>query len=502
MPATDPSDPTDAASSARSGVKGSASSSGEAGRDIASTFLEQVNHSFEEAAAYTDFPQGILDQIKVCNGIYRMAFPLQRDDGSIEVVEGWRAQHSHHKLPTKGGIRYSLTVSEDEVIALSSLMTFKCALVNVPFGGAKGGVRIDRTQYSKRELERLTRRYAYELYRKNLVGPGLDVPAPDYGTGQQEMAWILDTYNMVAHGQLDSIACVTSKPVSQGGVRGRVEATGRGVYFGLRETCRDREAMERLGLPTGLDGKRVVVQGLGNVGYHAAKFLQAGGAIVVGLAEIEGAIHDPNGLDVDEVIAHRKQHRKILDYPGAENITDPADALTLDCDILVPAALENVITRHNAPDIQAKIIGEAANGPVTANANEILHKRDVMVVPDLFLNAGGVTVSYFEWLKNLSHVRFGRLGKRFEESANRGIMEAVEGLVDKRFDPQTISKIAHGPDEEELVNSGLEETMVVAYNEIRAVQQMYDDEIDLRTAAFISSIQKVGEAYEQLGIFP
>ncbi len=471
-------------------------------RDIASTFLEQVNASFDTAAAYTDCPQGILDQIKVCNGIYRMTFPLQRDDGSIEVVEGWRAQHSHHKLPTKGGVRYSLTVSEDEVIALSSLMTFKCALVNVPFGGAKGGVRVDRTQYSKRELERLTRRYAYEIYRKNLMGPGLDVPAPDYGTSQQEMAWILDTYNMVAHGQLDSIACVTGKPVSQGGVRGRVEATGQGVFFGLREACHDSADMARLNLSTGLEGKRVVIQGLGNVGYHVAKFLQEAGALVVGLAEIEGAIHDPDGLDVDEVIRHRKSTGKILDYPGAETIVDPTDALTLDCDVLVPAALENVITRDNAHLIQAKVIGEAANGPVTAAANDILYERGVMVVPDLYLNAGGVTVSYFEWLKNLSHVRFGRLGKRFEETANRSLMEAVEGLVEKRFEPQTIAKVAQGPGETELVTSGLEETMVMAYQEIRETQRQHNDEIDLRTAAFICSIDKVGEAYEQLGIFP
>ncbi len=490
------------ANEAPSGQRDGTPSLGATERETASTFLDQVNTSFDTAAAYTECPQGILDQIKVCNGIYRMTFPLQRDDGSIEVVEGWRAQHSHHKLPTKGGVRYSLTVTEDEVIALSSLMTFKCALVNVPFGGAKGGVRVDRTQYSERELERLTRRYAYELYRKNLMGPGLDVPAPDYGTSQQEMAWLLDTYNMVAHGQLDSIACVTGKPISQGGVRGRVEATGQGVFYGLREACHDSEDMARRNLAKGLEGKRVVVQGLGNVGYHAAKYLQQGGAVVVGVAEIEGAIHDPNGIDIDELVQHRKTNGKILDFPGAANIAEPTEALALDCDILVPAALENVITRDNAHQIQAKIIGEAANGPVTAAANDILHERDVMVVPDLYLNAGGVTVSYFEWLKNLSHVRFGRLGKRFEESANRSIMEAVEGLVESQFDAETMAKVAQGPGETELVESGLEESMVDAYREIRETQRQYNDEIDLRTAAFIDAIGKVGEAYEQLGIFP
>nr|WP_243663890.1 Glu/Leu/Phe/Val dehydrogenase dimerization domain-containing protein [Rhodothermus marinus] len=260
------------------------------------SFWEQVNRMFDRAAAYTKHPKGLLDQIKACNSVYRMEFPVKRDDGSIEVVRAYRAEHSHHKLPTKGGIRYAPNVNEDEVMALAALMTYKCAIVDVPFGGAKGGVKIDRRQYSEAELERITRRYTYELLKKNFIGPGVDVPAPDYGTGPREMAWILDTYNSFSSNPLEALACVTGKPVGQGGVRGRKEATGRGVFFGVREACSVEEDMKALGLQTGLGGKTVVVQGLGNVGYHAAKFLQEGGAVLVGLAEIEGAIYNPDGL--------------------------------------------------------------------------------------------------------------------------------------------------------------------------------------------------------------
>ncbi|MEX1054654.1 MAG: Glu/Leu/Phe/Val dehydrogenase, partial [Rhodothermales bacterium] len=303
-------------------------------------FFGEVNRMFEKAAAFTSHPSGLLDQIKICNSTYRIEFPLKKDDGSIEVIHAFRAEHSHHKLPVKGGIRYALSVSENEVMALAALMTYKCAVVDVPFGGAKGGIQIDRRRYSSGEIERLTRRYTYELVRKNFIGPGIDVPAPDYGTGPQEMAWILDTYQTLTDNPLDALACVTGKPVGQGGVRGRKEATGKGVFFGIREACNRADDMNRLGLSTGLEGKTVVVQGLGNVGYHAAKFLQEGGAVIVGLAEMEGAIYDRRGLDVDRVVLYRQERGSLLGYPGAENVASSLMALELDCDILVPAALE------------------------------------------------------------------------------------------------------------------------------------------------------------------
>src|SRR5512141_356855 len=358
-----------------------------------------------------------------------MQFPWKRDDGSIEVINGWRAQHSVHRLPTKGGIRFAPKVDEDEVSALAALMTYKCALVDVPFGGAKGAVRIDRTKYSDAELERVTRRFTYELFAKNLIGPGMDVPAPDYGTGAKEMAWILDTYTALAPGTIDALGCVTGKPVTQGGVRGRAEATGRGVYFALREACSYDEDMAAMKIRPGVKGKRVVVQGLGNVGYHAAKFIQEGGGILVGLAEREGAIFNADGLDVDSVVKHRTETGSILGFKGARDISATAQALELECDVLVPAALENVITAENVDRIHAPIIVEGANGPITADASEKLLARGALILPDIYTNAGGVTVSYFEWVKNLSHMRFGRMEKRFAERSNERILEGVEHLT-------------------------------------------------------------------------
>ncbi len=465
-------------------------------------FFEQVNQHFDRAAGFTGHPPGLLEQIRICNSVYHFTFPLKRDDGSIVTLDAWRAEHSHHKLPVKGGIRYAENVSENEVMALAALMTYKCAVVDVPFGGAKGGIRINKADYSVGELERVTRRYTFELYKKNFIGPGIDVPAPDYGTGPREMAWILDTYRSLAEDQLDAIACVTAKPVAQGGVRGRTEATGLGVYYGVREACRINEDMKKLSLSPGLEGKRVVVQGLGNVGYHAAKFIQEGGGIIIGLSEFEGAIHNSKGINVDEVMIHRKETGSILDFPHAKNLKKSADALELDCDILVPAALENQITMENAKRIKAKIIAEAANGPVTADASELLAKNGVQILPDLYLNAGGVTVSYFEWLKNLSHVRFGRMSRRFEEDINSKLLKSVEDLTGKKFAKNVFDQIAHGADEKELVYSGLEETMITAYRDIRGIQAEHHDQIDLRTAAFIDALNKVAVSYFELGIFP
>lgn len=462
-------------------------------------FFEQVNRNFDKAAAYTKHDRGLLNQIKICNSVYKMQFPLRRDDGSIEVIYAWRAQHSQHKSPTKGGIRYSTEVNEDEVMALAALMTYKCAVVDVPFGGAKGGVMIDKTKYTDSELERVTRRFTYELIRKNFIGTGIDVPAPDYGTGEREMAWIVDTYSSIAGG-VDSTGCVTGKPIAQGGIRGRREATGRGVYFGVREICNYADEMQRLGLSTGLEGKTVVIQGLGNVGYYAGKFFQEGGARLVGLAELEGGIYDPLGLDLDSVVAHRKETGSILHYPGATNITPTLKTLELDCDILIPAALENQITGENAHLIKAKIIGEAANGPTTAEAHEIIKSRGALIIPDTYLNAGGVTVSYFEWLKNLSHVRFGRMDRRFEENSSIKLLEAIERATNTKFSDNDLDRLSHGASEEDLVNSGLEDTMITALDQIVEIRREYG--VDLRTAAFISAINKVAVSYQQLGIFP
>ncbi len=465
------------------------------------SFFGNVNRNFDKAAQFTDHPKGLLEQIKGCNSIYSFQFPVRTSKG-FEVLHGWRVEHSHHKSPVKGGIRYSEFVDEDEVMALAALMTYKCAIVDVPFGGAKGAIKVNPKNYPVIDLETITRRYTAELIRKNFIGPGVDVPAPDYGSGPREMAWIADTYAAFNPGKIDAFACVTGKPIAEGGVRGRTEATGRGIFFGLQEACGNAEDMKKLGLPTGLSGKRVVVQGLGNVGYHAAKFCREGGAVIVGLAEYEGAIYNPKGLDVDDVIRHRKETGSILKFPGAKDIQNNKEALELECDILIPAALEEQITAENAPRIKAKIIAEGANGPTTAEAEEILLKKNVMVIPDMYLNAGGVTVSYFEWLKNLSHVRFGRMDKRFEQSAFDKILHTVEHSTGRPFSESERESFAKGPDEIDIVNSGLEETMTNAYNQIREVWKSNGKIPDLRTAAFVEAINKIATSYIELGIFP
>lgn len=465
------------------------------------SFFDAVSKSFDKAAKFTDFDKGLLEQIKQCNSVLRMNFPVKIGD-RIEVIKAYRVQHSQHKLPCKGGIRFSDMVNLDEVMALAALMTYKCAIVNVPFGGAKGGIAINPRNYSAYDLERITRRYTTELVKKKFIGPGEDVPAPDYGTGEREMSWILDTYMAMNPGEVDAMACVTGKPITQGGVRGRKEATGLGVFYGIREVCFMPDIMQRVGLSTGIAGKRVVVQGLGNVGYHSAKYFHEAGALIVGLAEYEGAISNPNGLDVEAVVAHRKATGSILDFPGATNITNSAEALELPCDILIPAALENVINGENAPRIQAKIIGEAANGPLTPEADEVFIAKGTLVIPDMYLNAGGVTVSYFEWLKNLSHVRYGRLEKRFTESQNFGIVDQIEKLTGQKIDEDARKKLVHGPDEVDLVYSGLEETMITATREIIECWKANPEIQDMRTASFVVAINKVATIYGQLGIFP
>ena len=317
------------------------------------------------------------------------------------------------------------------------------------------------------------------------------------------MAWIADTYMSLSGGDLNAIACVTGKPITQGGIAGRLEATGKGVCFGIREACDVAADMKALGLSRGLEGKRVVVQGLGNVGYHAAKYLQQGGAVLVGLAEYEGAVCSPRGLDVDAVIAHRGEAGTILGMPGATDLPRSADALELDCDILVPAALERQITHDNAARIKAKLVAEAANGPTTAEAHVMLKERGCLILPDMYLNAGGVTVSYFEWIKNISHIRFGRMQHRFEMSAHKRLLGAVEDITGKRFDPRAVDAAARGATEVDLVDSGLEETMISGYRQMLETRdRLGGGPVDLRTAAMIVAIDKIAAAYQELGIFP
>jgi glutamate dehydrogenase (NAD(P)+) len=433
-----------------------------------------------------------------------MRFPVKEADGSVRVIEAYRVQHSHHRMPTKGGIRYAMTVDSDEVKALAALMTYKCALVDVPFGGAKGGVKINPRELSKDTLEKITRRYTSELVRRNMIGPGIDVPAPDYGTDSQTMAWIADTYQVLKHGELDGIACVTGKPVTQNGINGRADATGRGVFYALEAMLEHEDFIKPRKFNKGIAGKTMVIQGMGNVGSYTGTISQQEGDVnVIAVSEYEGAIYNPKGIDVEALLKFRKETGSILGFPGTTTLSHRNDALELECDILVPAALENQITADNMERIKAKIIAEAANGPVTAEANAYLAAKGVVIVPDMFVNAGGVTVSYFEWLKNLSHVRFGRMEKRFEQEAFERLVNLISKTTGHEISERERVQLTHGPDEVDLVRSGLKETMITAYHQIfKTWSEQGTDKIDMRTAGFLVAINKIGSDYMNMGIFP
>ncbi len=466
------------------------------------SLYENVNQQFDRAAAVLDHHQGLLQQIKQCNNLYTVRFPVKNGDDYL-MVEGYRAEHSHHMKPAKGGIRYSEDVTADEVMGLAALMTYKCAIVDVPFGGSKGGVRINPRHFTPGQLERITRRYAAELIKKDFLGPHVNVPAPDMGTGPREMAWLADTYDAFHPGEPDNMACTTGKPYGQGGIQGRTEATGRGVQFGIREALSHPEDLKPFKLSKGLEGKTVAIQGFGNVGYHAAKFLQEeDGARVVAIGEWDGGVYSPKGIDIGQLQAHRARTGSITGFPGTKPLAEGADVLLLDVDIAIPAALENQIHSRNVHRIKAPIIAEAANGPVTARADEVLRTKGTLVIPDMYLNAGGVTVSYFEWTKNLSHMRYGRMSRHLESLEVQTLIQQTEVLTGKAFDPVARKLLLRPHDELALVNSGLEDTMRSAYRDVREVMLKRKKVQDLRMACFVLAIEKIAASYLDLGIFP
>ena len=469
------------------------------------SFRESVDLMFNRAAALMDLAPGLENKIRVCNSTYTVRFGVKLR-GEIKTFTGYRSVHSEHMEPVKGGIRYAIAVNQDEVEALAALMTYKCALVAVPYGGSKGGLCIDPREYDEDELERITRRFAYELAKRDLIDPAQNVPAPDMGTGEREMAWIADQYARMNTTDINARACVTGKPPHAGGIQGRVEATGRGVQYALQEFFRHPDDIAEAGLAGSLDGKKIVVQGLGNVGYHAAKFLsEEDGAKVVGIIERDGALIDDDGLDVEAVSHWIRSHGGVKGYTPSGYIEVGAEALEHDCDILIPAALEGVINLSNADRIKAPLIIEAANGPVTAGADEILRKSGKIIIPDMFANAGGVTVSYFEWVKNLSHIRFGRMQRRQEEARHDLIVSELERLSDSLGDAWTMTgnfkdRYLRGAGELELVRSGLDDTMRGAYQAMRDVWRARDDVTDLRTAAYIVAIERVASSYRAKGL--
>ena len=469
------------------------------------SFRESVDMMFNRAVALMDLSPGLEEKIRVCNATYTVRFGV-RLRGAIHTFTGYRSVHSEHMEPVKGGIRFATSVHQDEVEALAALMTYKCALVEAPFGGSKGGLRINPADWEEHELELITRRFAYELIKRDLINPAQNVPAPDMGTGEREMAWIADQYKRMNTTDINGVACVTGKPINAGGIQGRVEATGRGVQYALREFFRHPEDVAIAGLSGKLDGKRIIVQGLGNVGYHAAKFMsQEDGALITGIIERDGALHNENGLDVEAVRAWIVKHGGVTGYPDATHSADGASLLEADCDILIPAALEGVINLGNATRIKAPLIVEAANGPVTAGADEVLRENGCVIIPDMYANAGGVTVSYFEWVKNLSHIRFGRMQRRQEEARHQLVVDELERLSsDKQLgwtlSPDFKEKYLRGADELELVRSGLDDTMRAAYQAMRHVWHSREDVKDLRTAAYLVSIRKVADSYRAKGL--
>lgn len=469
------------------------------------SFRQSVDLMFNRAVALMDLPPGLEEKIRVCNATYTVRFGV-RLRGQIQTFTGYRSVHSEHMEPVKGGIRYAMGVNQDEVEALAALMTYKCALVEAPFGGSKGGLRIDPREYEEHELEMITRRFTYELAKRDLIHPSQNVPAPDMGTGEREMAWIADQYNRMNTTDINARACVTGKPLHAGGIAGRVEATGRGVQYALQEFFRHPEDVAAANLDGKLDGKRIIVQGLGNVGYHAAKFLsREDGALITGIIERDGALVSDRGMDVDKVRDHLTATGGVRDCPEGTFVPRGDSVLENECDILIPAALEAVINMQNAMRIKAPLIIEAANGPITAGADEILRKRSTVIIPDLFANAGGVTVSYFEWVKNLSHIRFGRMQRRQEEARHQLIIDELERLSSDKHLGWTLSpgfkeQYLRGAGELELVRSGLDDTMRAAYQAMREVWHGRDDVTDLRVAAYLVSIERVAKSYKAKGL--
>ncbi|KXJ81598.1 hypothetical protein RP20_CCG019078 [Aedes albopictus] len=432
-------------------------------------------------------------------------FPVMRDNGQYEILTGYRSHHCVHRLPVKGGIRYSMDVTRDEVKALSSLMTFKCSCVHVPFGGAKGGIKLNPKSYSDKELQSITRRYTAELAKKNFIGPGIDVPAPDMGTSDREMSWMADQYSKTfGHKDINALATVTGKPLHQGGIRGRTEATGRGVFIATNCFVREKDWMNAIGLEPGMEGKTVVIQGYGNVGMYAGHFFKQAGCKVIGIKEADVSIMNEEGIDVGELASYKRLNNTIKGFKGAKETKE--DLLLHPCDILIPAAVEKSINSENAAKIQAKIIAEGANGPTTPAADAVLQSRKILVIPDLYCNAGGVTASYFEYLKNINHISFGKLSFRQESQNLREVLRSVEeslkeaGVCVKLKPTDELKHYLDSASEADVVASGLKFVLETAGHGIMTIANQYQLCLDVRTAAYIWSVEKIFKAYEGAGL--
>lgn len=463
-------------------------------------FLGSINHYMSDAMTYLDLPEGLSERILQCNSTYTVKFGV-RLRGKLFSFQGWRSVHSEHISPVKGGIRYAMNVDAEEVEALAALMSMKCALVDLPFGGSKGALMIDPNEWEADEIEKITRRFTQELARRNLIGPGQNVPAPDVGTGEREMAWIADEYVRHAQNDVDARACVTGKPLGRGGIDGRTEATGRGVQYAIQAFYKDNAMLEKYGYEGALRDKRIVVQGFGNVGYHAVKFLSEEDACrITRVIEYNGMITNDDGMDVEALKSYFSENGSFKGCDLGEYSEDVSDGFLLDCDIIIPAALEDVISEEVAEKISTELIVEAANGPISAASDKIIQGRDIPIMPDMFVNSGGVIVSYFEWVKNLTHIPFGLMDRRSRVRNRRVIVDAMETMTERAFPSDVREPFLAGGSELDLVRSGLEDVMLSAYERISKV--MHDDPSikDMRTASYVIAVSTIARAYRELGL--
>jgi glutamate dehydrogenase (NAD(P)+) len=461
-------------------------------------FTENVDMMVNDTINQISIDPNISKILKSCRSVLQVKFPVKIKN-KIEIFYGWRAVHSNHRLPVKGGIRYSLNVNQEEIEALAALMTFKCAVVDVPFGGAKGGLLIDPKKYEQEELEKITKKFARELIRRGFLSPARDVPAPDMGTSPREMGWILDAYKSLKPEDINHMACVTGKPIEHGGIKGRLEATGRGVHQCLKEFFRHPEQIKKSNLSGQLNDQKIIIQGFGNVGLNTAKALYEDGAKIVGLAEINNSIYNENGININKLEQYKLEKNTINNFPDAKTVPSSDDLISYKCDILIPAAIENAITLNNINNIKTKLICEAANGPISYRADKKLNEKGISIIPDIYANAGGVAVSYFEWIRNISHIRMGRLSKRYEENRGDTIIKAINYLSKESLPQNVIDKLVYGADEEDIVSSGLEDTMRMAFQEILEMKKKYKLD-NYRIATYAVALKKIEKSYLELGI--
>ena len=463
-------------------------------------FKENVDAFVLKASKALKFSDDLIDHIRSTHSVLQVNVGIKIKN-KIKNFTGWRAVHSEHRLPSKGGIRFSAEVNQDETEALAALMTYKCAVVDIPFGGSKGSLKIDPKQYSEEELKLITHIYAEKLIKKGFLSPAINVPAPDVGTGEREMVWIMDTYKNLFPNDINYLACVTGKPVAYGGIRGRAQATGRGVEESIREYLRHEQFYKRIKLNPDLSKNKIVIQGFGKVGKSLVEELfHRDHAKIIAIGEYNGYLYNEKGIDIDELVKHFQKNKNLKNFTGAKFIEKPAEVLTIACDILVPAALESVINMSNVEKIKAKLIVEAANGPITHDADEVLQKKGIDVLPDIYVNSGGVVVSYFEWVKNITHVRFGRLQRRYEENKMNELIQVIEDATGRSIPDKYKANIIHGVQEIDLVNSGLEDVMRETFKEIMKNMEIFKKKVSLRTATYAIALNKLKQYHKDMGV--